>query len=152
MKILAVDYGESRTGLAICDATEMLTRAITPQIEEKSMNKVAEAVVEAAKANDYEVIIIADHGNVVGLCKNMDGTEGSQAKKCRRIAGKIAELWGSEPVMWDERQTTISAAAILSETNTFGKKRKEILDSVSAAVILEAYLAWRKNHPGQDEP
>ena len=54
--------------------------------------------------------------------------------------------------MWDERQTTISAAAILSETNTFGKKRKEILDSVSAAVILEAYLAWRKNHPGQDEP
>ena len=95
MKILAVDYGESRTGLAICDATEMLTRAITPQIEEKSMNKVVEAVVEAAKANGAEKI-------VVGLCKNMDGTEGSQAKKCRRIAGKIAELWGSEPVMWDE--------------------------------------------------
>ena len=82
MKILAVDYGESRTGLAICDATEMLTRAITPQIEEKSMNKVAEAVVEAAKANGAEKI-------VVGLCKNMDGTEGSQAKKCAVLRAKL---------------------------------------------------------------
>ncbi len=145
MKILAVDYGESRTGLAICDASELLTRAITPQIEEKSMNKAAEAVVAAAKENGAEMI-------VVGLCKNMDGTEGSQAKKCRRMAGKIAELWGSEPVLWDERRTTISAAAILSENNTYGKKRKEILDSVSAAVILEAYLAWRKNHPGEVQP
>ena len=145
MKILAVDYGDSRTGLATCDRTEFLTTAITPQITLKARNKVAARVCEVAKEIEAEMILI-------GLPLNMDGTEGSQAKKCRRIAGKIAELWGSEPVMWDERQTTISAAAILSETNTFGKKRKEILDSVSAAVILEAYLAWRKNHPGQDEP
>lgn len=145
MKILAADYGESRTGLAICDSSELLARAIIPQIEEKSLNKAAKAVVDAAYANNAESI-------VVGLCKNMDGSEGAQAVKCRRFAAKIAELWGKEPVLWDERRTTISAAAILKDNNTFGKKRKNILDSVSAAVILEAYLEWRKNHPGQDHP
>ena len=111
MKILAVDYGASRTGLATCDASEFLI--------------------------------------VVGLPLNMDGTEGERAEKSRKLA-KTLQIWSGLPVrMWDERQSTCEAADILSETGTFGARRKEILDSVSATVILEDYLAWRKEHPGE---
>ena len=140
MKILAVDYGDARTGLAISDATELLATAITPQIEEKSMNKVAQAVVDTARARGAERIVL-------GLPRNMDGTEGARAQKSRKLGEKISQLWGREVVMWDERRTTVSAAAILSDNDVFGKKRKQILDSVSAAVILEGYMAWRRNHP-----
>ena len=140
MKILAVDYGDARTGLAISDATELLATAITPQIEEKSMNKVAQAVVDTARARGAERIVL-------GLPRNMDGTEGARAQKSRKLGEKIAQLWGREVVMWDERRTTVSAAAILAENEVFGKKRKQILDSVSATVILEGYMAWRRNHP-----
>ena len=114
MKILAVDYGASRTGLATCDRTEFLTSPI-----------------------------------VIGLPMNMDGTEGERAAKSRKLATTV-KLWSGLPVrMWDERQSTCEAADILSETGTFGARRKEILDSVSATVILEDYLAWRKEHPGE---
>ena len=140
MKILAVDYGDARTGLAISDATELLATAITPQIEEKSMNKVAQAVVDTARARGAERIVL-------GLPRNMDGTEGARAQKSRKLGEKISQLWGREVVMWDERRTTVSAAAILSDNDVFGKKRKQILDSISAAVILEGYMAWRRNHP-----
>ena len=119
MKILAVDYGDSRTGLATCDRTEFLTSAITPQITLKARNKVAARVCEVAKEIDAELIVI-------GLPLNMDGTEGERAAK-----------------------TTCAAADLLDESGTFGAKRKEILDSVSATVILDDYLAWRKEHPGE---
>lgn len=139
MKILAVDYGDARTGLAISDASELLATPL-PQIEEKSMNKAAAAILEAARAQKAEMI-------VVGLPRNMDGTEGSRAQKTRKMAA-ILERDGQLPVRFcDERRTTVTAAAQLSEVGTFGKKRKEILDSVSAAVILESFLAWRKHHP-----
>ena len=118
MKILAVDYGDSRTGLATCDRTEFLTTAITPQITLKARYKVAARVCEGAI-------------------------------KSRKLA-KTVEIWSGLPVrMWDERQTTCAAADILDESGTFGTKRKEILDSVSATVILDDYLAWRKEHPGE---
>ena len=142
MKILAVDYGDSRTGLATCDRTEFLTTAITPQITLKARNKVAARVCEVAEEIGAELIVI-------GLPLNMDGTEGERAAKSRKLA-KTVELWSGLPVrMWDERQTTCAAADILDESCTFGTKRKEILDSVSATVILEDYLAWRKEHPGE---
>ena len=142
MKILAVDYGDSRTGLATCDRTEFLTTAITPQITLKARNKVAARVCEVAKEIGAELIVI-------GLPLNMDGTEGERAIKSRKLA-KTVEIWSGLPVrMWDERQTTCAAADILDESGTFGTKRKEILDSVSATVILDDYLAWRKEHPGE---
>ena len=142
MKWLAVDYGDSRTGLAGCDAGETITSPITPQIEEKSMNKVAAAVTEVFAARGAE-------GLVCGLPKNMDGTEGERARKSRKLA-KTVEIWSGLPVrMWDERQTTCAAADLLDESGTFGAKRKSILDSVSATVILDDYLAWRKEHPGE---
>ena len=135
MKILAVDYGDSRTGLATCDRTEFLTTAITPQITLKARNKVAKEI-------EADMILI-------GLPLNMDGTEGERAAKSRKLA-KTVELWSGLPVrMWDERQTTCAAADLLDESGTYGSRRKEILDSVSATVILEDYLAWRKEHPGE---
>ena len=104
------------------------------------MNKAAAAILEAARAQKAEMI-------VVGLPRNMDGTEGSRAQKTRKMAA-ILERDGQLPVRFcDERRTTVTATAQLSEVGTFGKKRKEILDSVSAAVILESFLAWRKHHP-----
>ena len=145
MKWLAVDYGDSRTGLAGCDESETVTSPITPQIEEKSMNKVAAAVVESARARQAA-------GLVCGLPKNMDGTEGKRAEKSRRFAQRLADMAGMPVVMWDERRTTVSAAAILADNDTFGQKRKEKLDSVSAAVILESFLNWRAHHPGETAP
>ena len=86
---------------------------------------------------------------VVGLPLNMDGTEGERAEKSRKL-GKTLQIWSGLPVrMWDERQTTCAAADLLDESGTYGSKRKEILDSVSATVILDDYLAWRKDHPGE---
>ena len=145
MKWLAVDYGDSRTGLAGCDESETVTSPITPQIEEKSMNKVAAAVVDTAHARQAA-------GLVCGLPKNMDGTEGKRAEKSRRFAQRLADMAGMPVVMWDERRTTVSAAAILADNDTFGQKRKEKLDSVSAAVILESFLNWRAHHPGETAP
>ena len=98
MKILAVDYGDSRTGLATCDRTEFLTSPITPQITLKARNKVAARVCEVAKEIGAELIVI-------GLPLNMDGTEGERAAKSRKLATTV-KLWSGLPVrMWDERQT-----------------------------------------------
>ena len=84
---------------------------------------------------------------MVGLPLNMDGTEGERAEKSRKL-GKTLQIWSGLPVrMWDERQSTCEAADILDEVGTFGAHRKAILDSVSATVILEDYLAWRKELP-----
>ena len=144
MKIMAVDYGDARTGLAVCDRTEFLASPVG-QIEEKSMAKVAEKIIYASR--EYGVGMI-----VIGLPKNMDGTEGVRAEKTRKLA-VLVELGANLPiVLWDERRTTITAAAQLSEAGSFGKKRKGKLDAVSAAVILDSFLAWRKNHPGETQP
>ncbi len=142
MKILAVDYGDKRTGLAISDKSELLATPITPQIEERSMGKVVNAICAVAAEKEAELLVL-------GLPKNMDGTEGARAEKSRKFGKMLEEKSGLKVRLWDERRTTITAANILSENGTFGKKRKETLDSVSATVILEGYLAWRKNHEGE---
>lgn len=144
MKIMAVDYGDARTGLAVCDRTEFLASPVG-QIEEKSMAKVAEKIIYASREFDVRMIVI-------GLPKNMDGTEGSRANKSRRFAQRLANTAGVPVVLWDERRTTVSAAAILADNDTFGAKRKERLDSVSAAVILESFLNWRAHHPDEEPP
>ena len=124
MKILAVDYGDSRTGLATCDRTEFLTTAITPQITLKARNKVAARVCEVAKEIEAEMILI-------GLPLNMDGTEGERAAKSRKLA-KTVELWSGLPVrMWDERQTTCAAADLLDESGTSGSVMVRVLSVAS---------------------
>lgn len=137
MKILAVDYGDARTGLAVCDPTEFLASP-AGIIEEKSLEKTAQQIVLASQKHAAGMIVI-------GLPKNMDGTEGARAQRTRRLAETLRGSVSVPVELWDERQTTISAANILSENGTYGKKRKGVLDAVAATVILESYLAYRKN-------
>ena len=139
MKIMAVDYGDARTGLAVCDRTETLASPVGI-IEEKSMAKVAEKIVYATR--EFEVGLV-----VLGLPKNMDGSEGPRAQKTRKLGSILENLLPVPVEYWDERSTTKSAEGLLSETGTFGKKRKQVLDAVAATVILEAYLARRRNMP-----
>ena len=141
MKILAVDYGDARTGVAMCDRTEFLASPIGI-IEEKSMPKVAEKIVYAAR--EYEAQMI-----VIGLPLNMDGSEGPRAEKTRKLAGVLHNILPLPIELWDERSSTVSAANILSDNGTYGKKRKEVLDAVAATVILESYMAFRANQKKQ---
>lgn len=139
MRILAVDYGDSRTGLAISDKSEILASPLTT-VFEKDFDRCAEIVAENARKNGAEMIVVGDP-------INMNGTRGPRSEKCRLFADKLRELTGLEVNMWDERSTTVSAISIMNENNKRGKKRKEALDQAAAAIILESYLAWRKNHP-----
>ena len=144
MKILAVDYGDARTGLAACDPGEMLASPVGT-VEHWGPQKVAEEAAKAAKEVRAERI-------VVGHPLNMDGTAGPRAQLCREFAALLREASGLPVVLWDERQTTVTATRYLNATDTRGKKRKKVIDAVAATVILESYLGWRKNHPGEEEP
>ena len=141
MRILGIDYGDARIGLALSDASATLCgRAWT--LTEWNLDRAVDAIADVVRTEGVERIVL-------GLPKNMDGTEGERAAKSRKLA-KTVELWSGLPVrMWDERQTTCAAADLLDESGTYGSRRKEILDSVSSTVILEDYLAWRKEHPGE---
>ena len=133
MKILAVDYGDSRTGLATCDRTEFLTTAITPQITLKARNKVAARVCEAAKEIGAELIVI-------GLPLNMDGTRGGQAEKAQAF-GKVLSDAGLDVRYQDERMTTVTAERVLISGSVRRENRKQYVDKLAAAVILEQWLA-----------
>ena len=103
MKILAVDYGDSRTGLAACDRTEFLASPIGI-IQEKSMAKTIEKIVYASR--EYEAGMV-----VVGLPRNMDGSEGARAQKCRKVAELLAAIVDIPVCLWDERSTTAKSAS-----------------------------------------
>ena len=142
MKIMAVDYGDTRTGLAVCDRTETLASPVGI-LEEKSMAKVAEKIVYASR--EFAVGMV-----VLGLPVNMDGTEGKRAEKTRKLGAILEKIIELPVEYWDERSTTKSAQGLLTEAGTFGKKRKETLDAVAAAIILDSYLIYRRNQPRAD--
>jgi len=136
MKIMAIDYGDARTGIAISDALGMLT-GFTTVIHEYNKDKVAAAIKE----------LIATHGVtelVMGFPRNMNGTEGPRADLYREFAALLESTTGMKVTLWDERRTTVDAHRILSENNVRGKKRKNTVDAVAASLILEGYLAFRK--------
>lgn len=137
MIIMSVDLGKARTGIAVCDKTEFLASPYKV-IFEKSPQKLPQKVAEAAKETKAELI-------VVGLPKNMDGSEGESAQNARNFAEKLRELTQIETVMQDERGTTITAHNFLNDTNTRGKKRKNVVDEVAATIILQDYLDKRHN-------
>lgn len=134
--ILSVDYGDARTGLAVCDKLEMLASPVGV-IFEKYEPKVLEQVRLAAEKAKAQLI-------VVGLPRNMDGTFGERAEKCAAFAAKLGEFTGIQTATWDERLTTVSAHRALNEVNVRGKKRKNIVDAVSAVMILEDFLKSRE--------
>lgn len=142
MKIMAVDFGDARTGIAICDKSEMLASP-AGVIQEYNFDKCIEKTTEKSKELNAELII-------VGYPKNMNGTIGDRAEKCSLFAEKLSELSGLKTVLWDERCTTVSAHNYLNQTNTRGKKRKNVVDAVAAVIILESYMAYRKNCPASE--
>ncbi len=142
MKIMAVDYGDTRTGLATCDRGELLASP-AGTITQKSLPKTVDRIIEQFKASGSEMI-------VVGLPLNMNGSEGERAQICRYVAELLEEQLPGVPIrMWDERGTTKTAIMYMNETDVRGKRRKALLDGESAAVILDSYLSYRKNHPDE---
>ncbi len=131
-KYLAVDYGDKRTGLADCDPSGMIASGIGT-ISEGGMTKTAERVAAEATARGAKKII-------VGLPKNMDGTEGERAEVIRMFADKLAAFTNIPIELYDERMTTMVAHRFLTESGTFGKKRKGVVDTLSAEIILQNYL------------
>lgn len=138
MRIMAIDYGDARTGIAISDALGMLT-GTTAVIHSWNAEKTAQEIVRLVRENGVERI-------VMGFPRNMDGTEGPRADLYREFAAKLEELLGEKIVLWDERRTTIEAHQILSENNYHGKKRKNTVDAVAASLILEGYLSYLRTH------
>lgn len=137
MKILAVDYGKVRTGLAICDEGELLATPLTV-IRQTNPEKLAQEIAQIARENQVRQI-------VVGNPFNMDGTEGESAHAAQHLASLIESSCGLSVIMRDERGTTVTAHQYLNQTDTRGKKRKAVVDAVAATIILQNYLDFRKN-------
>lgn len=137
MIIISVDYGDKRTGIAICDKLEMLASPVCV-ITEWNQEVLAKKIVEIANEKKAEQI-------VVGLPKNMDGSMGFRSEACQALGTLIQSLTEVPVVYWDERLTTVSAHRILSENNVRGKKRKNVVDAVAADIILQDYIDSRKN-------
>ena len=135
-RIMGIDYGDARTGIAVSDLLCSIV-GTTKVIHSRNMDKTVAAVCELVNGSDIGEI-------VVGLPKNMDGTEGARAELCKEFAQKVAAATGLPVAMWDERRTTVEAHNILSQHNYHGKKRKDTVDAVAASLILEGYLAFRK--------
>ena len=135
MKIMGIDYGDARTGVAISDllCTIVGSTAVVPS---RNTEKAIADIVKLAKDNMVGEI-------VVGLPRNMDGSEGPRAQLCREFVAKLEEATGLKVTMWDERRTTVEAHNILSQHNYHGQKRKNTVDAVAASLILEGYLAVR---------
>ncbi len=131
-KILGVDFGDTRTGLAVSDPSRLLASGIG-YISPGGIEKTADAVAEAAAEQRVSAI-------VVGLPVNMDGSEGARAARCRRFAYMLGQRTGLPVATFDERMTTMTAARYLNETNTRGKKRKGVIDTLSAQIILQNCL------------
>ena len=134
-KIMGLDYGDARTGVAISDLLCSIV-GTTTVLPSRNTEKLLGDIVRLARENQVGEI-------VVGLPKNMDGTEGSRAQLCREFARLVQEATGVPVTMWDERRTTVEAHNILSAHNYHGKKRKETVDAVASSLILEGYLAFR---------
>ena len=137
MKTLAIDLGEVRTGIAISDFNESLASPVCV-IEEKNREKLLTKIIELIK--EYNVSEV-----VVGLPKNMDGSEGESAKKAREFQRLLKDKTNLNVFMVDERGTTITAHKYLNFTDTRGKKRKKVVDSVAATIILQNYLDSKKS-------
>ena len=133
MRILAIDYGDQRTGIAVSDPMGILAGEAFV-IKEWNAEALADKIAAECKARGVERIVL-------GHPLNMDGTAGPLAEKSRALAALLGEKTGQEIILWDERRTTVDAHRILSDNGRHGKRRKETVDAVAATLILEGYLA-----------
>lgn len=140
MRVMGIDYGDARTGIAMSDLLCSIVGSTTV-IHSRNPEKTLAQILQLVQENQVTEICM-------GLPKNMDGTEGPRAQLCREFAQKVQEATGMEVHLWDERRTTVEAHNILSEHNYHGKKRKNTVDAVAASLILEGYLGFRKQKMG----
>lgn len=136
-RIMGVDFGEVRTGIAISDASRFLASGIG-YIKEGGLHKTAEKIAQMAKDENVTAVVI-------GCPVNMNGTEGPRAERCRDLAREINDLTSLPVAMMDERMTTMAASRFLNETNTRGAKRKTVIDTLSAQIILQNFIDRLKN-------
>ena len=139
-KYLGVDYGDVRTGLAECDVSGLISSGIGT-ISEGGMRNTAAKVVKEAEARSCKKIII-------GLPKNMDGSEGGRADVIKAFAALVESLTDIPIDFYDERMTTMAAYRFLGETGTYGKKRKGVIDTLSAQIILQNYIDRERTMKG----
>ncbi len=132
MKILGIDYGEKRTGIAVSDALGMTAQGVKTIFESYAPNVAKEAAKIAYELNAEKI--------VVGLPKNMDGSIGFRGEATYIFIEELKKETDLPIITWDERLSTVSAIKSLNETNTRGKKRKEVVDTVAAMYILQNYL------------
>ena len=132
MRIMAIDYGDARTGIAVSDVLGMIAGE-TYVITQWDPDALAGEIVRDAKARNVEKLVL-------GLPRNMDGTEGPRAEKARALAALLQEKGAPPVIMWDERRTTVDAHRILRANGKKEKKHKATVDAVAAALILEGYL------------
>lgn len=140
MKIMGVDFGDARTGIAVCDEGERLASPVCVIHEKSTEGTLRRAAAEAARLGVERI--------VVGYPKNMNGTAGPRAEKSRRFALALGERAGIDTRLWDERCTTLAASVYMNATDTRGKKRKETIDAAAATIILQDYLDYR-HHTGE---
>ena len=139
MRIMAIDYGDAHTGIAISDPTGFLA-GFTTVIDAYRPDRVAEQVARLAQEHGAEKLVL-------GHPINMDGTRGPRSEKAQAMKTLLEEATGLPVVLWDERRTTIDAHQILFNSGKNAKKRKKVVDAVAASLILEGYLTYLKSHP-----
>lgn len=137
-KLLGVDFGDVRTGLAVSDPSRFLASGLQT-VHPGSMTKTALAVADAVREQRAVAVIL-------GLPVNMNGSQGPRAEHIRLFAGMLEEQLPDVPiVLLDERMTTMAASRFLNETNTRGTRRKEVIDTLSAQIILQNALDRLRN-------
>lgn len=134
MRVLAIDYGDARTGIAISDASGMIVGQTTV-IHSRNAKKTAQEIAQLVRQSGAERL-------VMGFPRNMDGSEGPRAALYKEFAAQVEQECAISVVLWDERRTTVEAHNILSDCNYHGKKRKNTVDAVAASLILEGYLSF----------
>jgi len=133
MRVMAIDYGDQRIGIAVSDALRTICGdAFT--LNEWNMERAASRIAEEVRARGVDTLVL-------GLPRNMDGSEGPRAEKTRRFAAALREAAGLEPVLWDERRSSIEAHAILHANGRKMKAHRKTVDAVAATLLLEGYLA-----------
>ena len=139
MRIMAIDYGDAHTGIAVSDPTGLLA-GFTTVITAYRPEAVAERIAALAQEHGAEELVL-------GHPVNMDGTLGPRSEKARAMKELLEERTGLPVILWDERRTTIDAHQILINSGKNAKKRKKTVDAVAASLILEGYLTYKQSHP-----
>lgn len=135
-RILGIDYGVARTGVAVSDPLGFTAQGIGT-IHSGKTEVILQKISEYVREYDAKIIVL-------GLPKNMNNTIGERGNACIEFGNLLKEKTSCEVIMWDERLSTVSAIGFLNETNTRGKKRKNVIDTVAATVILQNYLDYKK--------